>query len=268
MPSASYTLPMYTSCPKCGHAPLPRDQSLPAACPACGVILAKLQPAGAGATPRTSRLQRHSSWQPGDRTSRSPIGALLLHVPERVDTTRWWLRVALLAAFAVWGLWLMTRDVRTGAIGQSFIHGPLLVFHEAGHVIFMPLGEWMMFLGGSLGQLLMPALLAGALLVKNRDPYGAAFGLWLFGVSLLDVAPYVYDARQPQLMLLSGATGEAGGHDWIYLLSSLGLLHRSQGLGQFIHLLGAAVVLLSLAWAAWVLRLQRARLAGDVLTEE
>jgi heme A synthase len=69
-------------------------------------------------------------------------------------------------------------------------------------------------------------------------------------------------------MLLSGATGEAGGHDWIYLLSSLGLLQRSQGLGQFIHLLGAVVVLVALGWAAWILRLQRGRLAGDVLTEE
>jgi hypothetical protein len=114
----------------------------------------------------------------------------------------------------------------------------------------------------------MPALMAGALLIKNRDPYGAAIGLWLLGVSLLDVAPYVYDARQPQLMLLTGATGEAGGHDWIHLLSSLGLLQRSQGLGQFIHLLGAAVLLVALGWAAWVLHLQRGQMAGDVLTEE
>lgn len=237
------------------------------------MILAKLQvsvQARRSGTlgPSSSSMQRRSRGHRVDRPSPSALADLLLHVPERVDTTRWWLRVALLAGFAVWGLWLVTRDVRTGAIGQSFIHGPLLVFHEAGHVLFMLFGEWMMFLGGTLGQLLMPALLGGALLVKNRDPYGAAIGLWLLGVSLLDVAPYVYDARQPQLMLLSGATGEAGGHDWIYLLSSLGLLQRSQGLGQFIHLLGAAVVLVALGWAAWVLRLQRGRLAGDVLTEE
>jgi hypothetical protein len=238
------------------------------------VILAKLAPAGqqlAGAPMAASAVERPARQRLAgivDVDRRSTIAALLLHVPEQVDVTRWWLRVALLAAFALWGIWLMTRDVRTGAIGQSFIHGPLLVFHEAGHVLFRLFGEWMMFLGGSLGQLLMPALLAGALLIKNRDPFGAAIGLWLFGVSLLDLAPYVYDARQPQLMLLSGATGEAGGHDWIYLLSSLGLLQRSQGLGQFIHLLGAVTVFTALTWAVWVLRLQHARLAGDVLTEE
>jgi hypothetical protein len=264
---------MYTRCPKCGHAPLPSDQALPAACPACGVILAKLQVTGSGRSdaetgPGRSARRLQSVTTHADQTATAALADLLLQVPERVDTTRWYLRLALLAAFVVWGIWLMAQDVRTGAIGQSFIHGPLLVFHEAGHVLFMLFGEWMMFLGGTLGQLLMPALLGGALLVNNRDPYGAAIGLWLLGVSLLDVAPYVYDARQPQLMLLSGATGEAGGHDWIYLLSSIGLLQRSQGLGQFIHLLGAAVVLVALGWAAWVLRLQRGQLAGDVLTEE
>jgi hypothetical protein len=252
---------------------LPRDQALPAACPACGVILAKLQASGSRAAGDAVGAGRHAAKQlsrkkPAAQTSTSALGDLLLHMPERVDTAHWWLRVVLLVIFAVWGIWLTRQDVRTGAIGQSFIHGPLLVFHEAGHVLFRLFGEWMMFLGGTLGQLLMPALLAGALLIRNRDPYGAAIGLWLFGVSLLDVAPYVYDARQPQLMLLSGATGEAGGHDWIYLLSGLGLLHRSQGLGQFIHMTGAVVVLVALAWAAWVLRLQHARLASDVLTEE
>jgi len=33
----------YELCPKCGHAPLPADQSAPAACAACGVILAKIR---------------------------------------------------------------------------------------------------------------------------------------------------------------------------------------------------------------------------------
>ena len=65
-----------------------------------------------------------------------------------------------------------------------------------------------------------------AVLVRNRDPFGAAIGLWFVGVSLLDVAPYMYDARDPQLMLLTGTTGENGPHDWIYLFSSLGWLAR------------------------------------------
>jgi hypothetical protein len=124
-----------------------------------------------------------------------------------------------------------------------------------------------MVLGGTLGQLLMPLVLAGALLLKNRDPFGASVGLWLVGVSLLDVAPYMYDALHPQLMLLSGATGEEGGHDWIYLFTSMGLLPRAQAIGAAVHKLGALLVLASLAWGAAVLWRQHARIAGDVLHE-
>ena len=175
----------------------------------------------------------------------------------RDDDAYWfWPRVALWAVFALWGLALIGMDYRTGEVGGSFLHRPLLVFHEAGHVIFRPLGEWMGVLGGTLGQCLMPAVLCLALLRKNHDAYGASFGLWLLGVSLLDVAPYVYDALHPQLMLLSGTVGEEGGHDWIYLLQSLGLLRRAQGIGAFIHALGALVVLASSAWGAWELRTQ------------
>ena len=176
------------------------------------------------------------------------------------DETYWfWPRVALWAVFALWGLMLIGMDYRTGEIGESFLHRPLLIFHEAGHVIFRLLGEWMGVLGGTLGQLLMPAVLCLALLYKNDDPYGASFGLWLVGVSLLDVAPYAYDALQPQLMLLSGTTGEEGGHDWIYLLNSMGLLRRAHGIGAFFHALGALVVLAGSAWGAWELRAQYAR---------
>ncbi len=192
----------------------------------------------------------------------------LLRVPQRVDVTGFWLRVVLLVVFAAWGLVLMRLDYRNGEIANTFLHRPLLVFHEAGHVIFMPFGEWVSVLGGSLGQLLMPLLLAGALLLKNRDPFGAAIGMWFFGVSLLDLAPYMFDALEPRMMLLSGRTGEDGGHDWIYLFGSLGLLTKAQLIGALTHKLGALVLLLALAWGAWLLWRQYPRLAGDVLHEE
>ncbi|MCJ0765537.1 zinc ribbon domain-containing protein [Variovorax terrae] len=248
---------MYTRCPKCGHLPLPEDQAFPAACPACGVILAKV------GQPLPARRREQAPQDDADEAEslRGQARALLLHVPERVDGLGWWLRVVLLAGFAVWGGVLIGLDYQDGEIAGAFLHIPLLVFHEAGHVIFRLLGEWMGVLGGSLSQLLMPLILAGALLVKKQDPFGAAIGTWLAGVSLLDLAPYMYDALHPQLMLLSGTTGEQGGHDWIYLFSSLDLLARAQRIGAAVHTLGALVVALSLVWGAWVLRLQRARLA-------
>jgi hypothetical protein len=236
----------YTRCPKCGHADLPSRQDLPAACPACGVILAKV-----GQVPRRTPRRPDTS---DSQNSQASWATPLTRLPDRVDPLDWWARFALLAGLTVWAWTLIGLDYRSGDINASFLHRPLLIFHEAGHVIFMPLGQWMMILGGTLGQLLMPAIMSAALQIKNRDPFGAAVGLWLLGVSVLDVAPYVYDALQPQLMLLSGSTGEAGGHDWIYLLSSLGLLPHAQLLGSLIHKLGALVVLASLGWAACMLR--------------
>ena len=178
------------------------------------------------------------------------------------DDPYWfWPRVGLWATFAVWGFVLIRMNYRTGEIGASFLRRPLLVFHEAGHVLFRPFGEWMTVFGGTLGQLLMPAILSFALLRHNRDAYGASFGLWLMGVSLLDVAPYAYDALHPQLMLLSGATGEEGGHDWIFLLSSMGLLGRAHGIGAFVHTLGAIGVLAGSVWGARQLWAQHAQSA-------
>lgn len=195
-----------------------------------------------------------------ERTLSQRVGERLLHVPPRVDQGMFWLRVTLLLLFAWWGIRLIAMDVSSGAIASSFLHGPLLVFHEAGHVIFSFFGEFATILGGSFMQLLMPAIIVAALLWKNEDPFGAAIGLWFFGVSLLDLAPYIYDALHPQLILLGGHTGEEGGHDWMYLLDTFGLRDSAQSLGWIVHKLGALVVLVALAWAGVLLNKQRTRL--------
>ena len=250
---------MHDRCPKCGHAPLPAEQSFPAECPACGVILARVDGAATrGSAPANVREAVRPE---------SGLRAVLWHVPQRVDATAFKVRVVLLAAFALWGLRLCWMDYRDGEMGSSFIHSPLLVFHEAGHVIFGIFGEWIRVLGGTLGQLAMPALLAGALLWKNRDPFGAAIGLWLLGVSVMDVAPYMYDAWEPRLTLLGGGTGNDSFHDWIYLFDSMNQLHHAQRIGGITHAVGVVIVLLAIAWGAAILRLQRRRIDGNVLVE-
>lgn len=250
-------------CPKCGHHPLPADPSPMAACPACGVIIAKaLQAQRLGSRARLA-TRRGAAHDGSADASAGGLADLLWHVSERVDATRWWLRAALLVGFAIWGLQLIALDHREGEIAASFLHAPLVVFHEAGHVIFGLFGEWLGVLGGTLGQLLMPALLGAALLLRNRDPFGAAIGLWFVGVSLLDVAPYMYDALDPQLMLLTGTTGENGPHDWIYLFSSLGWLPKAQAIGTATHRIGAFVVLLAIGWGVSVLWLEHRRAARD-----
>jgi hypothetical protein len=72
------------------------------------------------------------------------------------------------------------------------------------------------------------------------------------------MAVYMYDAYDPRLMLLDGRTGaESDGHDWQNTFGDLRLLRRARGIGLFFGWTGAALMLAAIAWAAWILRLQR-----------
>jgi hypothetical protein len=136
-----------------------------------------------------------------------------------------------------------------------------LVFHEAGHVFWSPLGSFLTSLGGSLTQFLIPLVCMATFLVQTRDKYAAALALWWAGENLVDVAPYVADARALQLILLGGHTGaEVEGHDWEAILGALGWLEYDVVLGNACHRAGILIMIGAIAWAAWVLRDQYARL--------
>jgi hypothetical protein len=255
----------YASCPKCGHAPLPVDQALPASCAACGLVLAKY---GTMPARPTKAEQGIDEGERGSRRER--LASWLLYVPAEVARINWIARIVTLGVFLLWTLWIW-RDLNipAGEAGSRFLHVILLPFHEAGHyAIFRWFGQFIMILGGTLGQHLMPIVLGGALLIQRRDPFGAALFLWLLGFSTIDMAVYMYDAFDPQLQLLGGGTGaESDGHDWQNLFGDLGLLRRAKGIGLFFGWVGMATMLAALAWAAWVLRLQRARLSDSPLAE-
>ena len=94
--------------------------------------------------------------------------------------------------------------MREDVIGASFLHLINLPFHEAGHILFSPFGEFMTTLGGSLAQVLVPIVCAGAFLTTSWNPFGAAVMGWWAGENLLDVAIYINDARALQLTLIGG----------------------------------------------------------------
>src|SRR5258706_7526901 len=98
-------------------------------------------------------------------------------------------RALLWIGFVIWSFSLIT--IPMVEVGSSFLHLINLPFHEAGHVIFAPFGHYIMVAGGSLMQLLVPLICAGALLFQNRDQFGAALCVWWFGENLLDLAPYI-----------------------------------------------------------------------------
>ena len=161
-----------------------------------------------------------------------------------------WIGVAILA-YLTWGF---ARTPLDGSGDSSFLHLPNLVFHEAGHVLFRPFGEFMTSLGGSLFQVLVPVICAVSFAYQYGNWFGAAVCTWWAGQNLVDVAPYIADARKLQLVLLGGRTGaEVEGHDWEYLLTQMGWLHLDQRLGRAALIAGTLVMIGALVWASMIL---------------
>lgn len=250
-------------CPKCG-AERPSGVGGPVpVCDGCGLVFAKWTQRMLGAERLPAGADEGEAGE--ERRGLAGVIAYLTYVEPRTDRIVFWGRVALWCAFALWGLYFIRLDFRTAEIMHSFLHRIDLVFHEAGHVLFMPFGHFMMVLGGTLGQLLMPAVVTVVLVWKNRDNFGGALGVWWLGQSLMDCAPYIADARSLQLPLVGGGTGadRPGVHDWENILLDLNLIHRDQQIAALADRLGSLILLAGLAWGAWILWLQYRNLKAD-----
>jgi len=123
------------------------------------------------------------------------------------------------------------------------IDGVNLVIHEAGHLVFSPFGEFIMIAGGSLFQVIMPALFV-VYFWYHAKYYSAALVLFWVGQSILNVSVYAGDAVALQLPLLGGQDSI---HDWNYLLDSLGCLRSTGTVAGAIRLLGTIVIGLAAA---------------------
>jgi hypothetical protein len=179
---------------------------------------------------------------------------LLLRLPHAASTLGIAARVVLVALLALWTLGFLRHGMDARHLMGSFLHMVHLPFHEAGHVLLTPFGRFLSVLGGSLFQVAIPLVCGGVFLVKNRDPFAASVTLWWAGQSLMDLAPYIADARALRLPLLGGRTGaEVEGHDWEYLLGALGLLYQDVTLGRLSFALGALAMLAAIGWGSVVL---------------
>ena len=118
-----------------------------------------------------------------------------------------------------------------------------LPIHETGHLLFRPLGEFMMIAGGSLFQVIFPAVFVGYF-IWHRSYYSAAIVLLWVGQSILNVWVYAADAVVMQLVLTSGFTGSEGGfHDWNYLLDHFGLLGSTRTVAGVIKFVGIMTII-------------------------
>lgn len=247
---------MYQTCPKCGYRRQPEDPDPYTACPSCGLSFSKW-------LHQLYREERRPALEGSPTSVRPPaerLRTLLFTSDEPLSPGAWYGRAAIYLAFVLWSVQFLLMDYRVlidglPAINSSFMHLVNLVFHEAGHVLFRPFGDFLTTLGGSLAQLIIPLLVVLAFLFQQRDPFGASLGLWWLAQSLMDLAPYIYDAGPRQMILLGGYTGQdaPGYHDWHRMLSDLGLLDVSEGMAAAVNAAGVLLMLASLGWGGFVL---------------
>ena len=154
-----------------------------------------------------------------------------------------WPRLLLLAVLVWW-----TLRMGTGIATWCFLDLVNLAFHEAGHLFFTPFGSTVHYLGGTLGQLIVPGGLAVYFVLRQRQPLGAAFCCWWFGESLVNISVYMADARSLSLPLVGG-----GDHDWNELFFRFGLLGESSvaRVSSGVHALGILFMLIGVAWVLY-----------------
>lgn len=238
---------MPLKCPKCGAEQKPSET-----CVQCGIVFAKyeeIQKRKAGGRSLESQT---------DTPQKEPIGNKAESILGRIDPrlSLPWQPVSTVAMVALSiGFTIMVYLLATkGLLGSDstilyLTHNVNLVFHEAGHWIFGIFGnEILGILGGSLNQVLIPAMVAIAFLLK-RDAVGFAFGLFWCFENFLDVAVYMADARALVLPLIGGLGEEA--HDWRNLFLRFGLLEQDTAIAAKTRFIGWAGILATWAWLLW-----------------
>jgi len=156
----------------------------------------------------------------------------------------------------IWGCKFIFTPINHPYLLQTNMHLINLPFHETGHIIFKIFGEFMASLGGSLGQILIPLICLGTLLIKTRDTFGASVTLWWTGQNFIDLAPYINDARSLSMPLLGGNIGRFspyGFHDWEFILTESGYLQYDQTIARASFTIGAVLMIISFVWGGVLL---------------
>lgn len=142
------------------------------------------------------------------------------------------------ALMSVYFLWIAYAPMN-----GSFLDLVDLPIHEFGHILFSPFGQFISVAGGSLFQVIMPAIFVGYF-VWNEKYYSASIVLFWVGQSILNVYVYAQDAVVMQIVLLGGLTGSEGSfHDWNYLLTETGLIGSTKTVAGLIRFSGTILII-------------------------
>ncbi|MDX2137907.1 MAG: hypothetical protein SF123_07405 [Chloroflexota bacterium] len=141
---------------------------------------------------------------------------------------------------------------QNGWVG-GFIWALTIIPHEAGHLICNPFGVFIMFLGGTIWQVLF-WLIAAAWYGFGRKWWRVALvSLMIVGHSFINASFYIADASAREMPLLFGLSSDH--HDWWNILSMLGLLELDWAFAGIARTLGAFIVVgvaLAGAYLTWV----------------
>jgi hypothetical protein len=267
------------NCPKCGY---PRPDGAPE-CSKCGIIFTKYRgakgrqdgagrgpswtdslevdgPAEAGAGPRALGPEviyhAHQAGLEGWEYYKEFTREFLLREEGEPGEAVRYGRMALLLMMALAAAKFISTPIPDLTETLPFLHLVNLPFHEAGHIVFTPFGRFLQVLGGSLAQELVPLICLGAFLLTKRDPFAAAVAWWWAGENLVDLAPYINDARAGDMTLIGGITGreDPDFHDWKNLLTWTHLLKFDHAIARMAFCLGMAMMVSALAWGIIVIR--------------
>ncbi len=238
----------FMKCPKCNF--VQSDQYTE--CLKCGIVFEKYQ------KHQTSPLRKGAvTTEKGNAAEDGTFfQKFVFFVEPKVNPFYFGGRIIILLIIFAWGWKFILTPMATNYAGNSFLHLVNLPFHEAGHLFFQLFGRWMGSLGGTLGQLLIPIICFLVFLIKSKNPFGASVCLWWFGENFMDIAPYINDARNQELVLLGGLTGreaDYGVHDWEFILNEIGLLSYDHTLAHMAHDFGIVLMFISFVWAGYLL---------------
>jgi hypothetical protein len=165
---------------------------------------------------------------------------------------------AVLAAYSIY--LVFNRE----AVMSSWLHGVSLAIHEAGHYFIFALApEFLMILGGSLTQCVMPLLFVFQFW-RTGQQYAVFATMFWVGYNVLDTAVYIADARAMQLPLLGG---EAVIHDWNYLLTALNVLPFDELIASVFWGFGSLCMLVSVLGCVWYAQGDETRLPWQPSTD-
>lgn len=126
-----------------------------------------------------------------------------------------------------------------------FIDNVDLILHEAGHWIFIFLGQFMSVLGGSLTQVAIPLVFAIYFYIK-KDIYSTSIlSMWV-GYNVVNVSFYMADSIKMVLPLLGG---ESSIHDWNYIFVALHILNQSLTIASVTRIVGIFVIIAGAVFA-------------------